>query len=185
MALIKCEDCGKEISDKASACIHCGCPIENTMDVIEEDNESGNEENMLDEEYEEDEEYESDEEYEEEYEKNCASWYDLSDDRQNELKEEFYSKTGKKVESVFLLSLCWMFTGSCLGGISCAWVNDGIFYESFGRFMSGFEILFYILLCGFILAIINAIIINASNKKTNEAFSSWLKHSKGIYKSKE
>ena len=27
MALIKCEDCRKEISDKASACIHCGCPI--------------------------------------------------------------------------------------------------------------------------------------------------------------
>ena len=27
MALIKCEDCGKEISDKAKACIHCGCPI--------------------------------------------------------------------------------------------------------------------------------------------------------------
>lgn len=28
MALIKCEDCGREVSDKASACIHCGCPIE-------------------------------------------------------------------------------------------------------------------------------------------------------------
>ena len=27
MALIKCPECGKEISDKASACIHCGCPI--------------------------------------------------------------------------------------------------------------------------------------------------------------
>lgn len=27
MALIKCAECGKEISDKASACIHCGCPI--------------------------------------------------------------------------------------------------------------------------------------------------------------
>ena len=26
MALIKCPECGKEISDKASACIHCGCP---------------------------------------------------------------------------------------------------------------------------------------------------------------
>ncbi len=25
--LIKCSECGKEISDKASACIHCGCPI--------------------------------------------------------------------------------------------------------------------------------------------------------------
>ena len=27
MALIKCEECGKEISNKAKACIHCGCPI--------------------------------------------------------------------------------------------------------------------------------------------------------------
>lgn len=28
MALIKCNECGKEISDKATECIHCGCPIE-------------------------------------------------------------------------------------------------------------------------------------------------------------
>ena len=28
MALIKCSECGKEFSDKANACIHCGCPIE-------------------------------------------------------------------------------------------------------------------------------------------------------------
>ena len=27
MALIKCPECGKEISDKAKACIHCGFPI--------------------------------------------------------------------------------------------------------------------------------------------------------------
>lgn len=27
MALIKCTECGKEISDKAAACPHCGCPI--------------------------------------------------------------------------------------------------------------------------------------------------------------
>jgi hypothetical protein len=27
MALIICEDCGKEISNKAQYCIHCGCPI--------------------------------------------------------------------------------------------------------------------------------------------------------------
>ena len=27
MALINCPDCNKEISDKAVACIHCGCPI--------------------------------------------------------------------------------------------------------------------------------------------------------------
>lgn len=32
MALIKCPECGGQISDKAPACIHCGCPI------ISEDN---------------------------------------------------------------------------------------------------------------------------------------------------
>ena len=28
MALIKCPECGKEISDKAGKCPHCGYPIE-------------------------------------------------------------------------------------------------------------------------------------------------------------
>lgn len=28
MALIKCPECGKKISDKATACIHCGCPLD-------------------------------------------------------------------------------------------------------------------------------------------------------------
>lgn len=28
MALIKCPDCGKEVSDRAKACIHCGCPLD-------------------------------------------------------------------------------------------------------------------------------------------------------------
>ena len=27
MALIKCPDCGREISDRAASCMHCGCPI--------------------------------------------------------------------------------------------------------------------------------------------------------------
>ena len=27
MALIKCPECGKEISDKAHTCISCGCPL--------------------------------------------------------------------------------------------------------------------------------------------------------------
>lgn len=29
MALIKCPECGKEVSDKAAACIYCGCPFSN------------------------------------------------------------------------------------------------------------------------------------------------------------
>ena len=32
MALIKCSECGKEISDKASACMNCGCPINSNKD---------------------------------------------------------------------------------------------------------------------------------------------------------
>lgn len=27
MELIRCSECGKEISDKATNCVHCGCPI--------------------------------------------------------------------------------------------------------------------------------------------------------------
>ena len=33
MALIKCLECGKEISDKAAACPHCGCPVSAMVDV--------------------------------------------------------------------------------------------------------------------------------------------------------
>lgn len=29
MALIKCPECGKEISDKAKKCVHCGMSFEN------------------------------------------------------------------------------------------------------------------------------------------------------------
>ena len=31
MALIKCEECGQMVSDKASACPHCGCPVKVQM----------------------------------------------------------------------------------------------------------------------------------------------------------
>ena len=31
MALIKCPECGKEVSDKAPACIHCGYPLNNNI----------------------------------------------------------------------------------------------------------------------------------------------------------
>ena len=33
MALIKCPECGKEVSDKAKVCIHCGYPL--TVENIE------------------------------------------------------------------------------------------------------------------------------------------------------
>lgn len=31
MALIKCPECGKEVSDKAPACIHCGYPLQESQ----------------------------------------------------------------------------------------------------------------------------------------------------------
>ncbi len=34
MALIKCPECGKEISDKAPACIHCGYPLQEQPPMI-------------------------------------------------------------------------------------------------------------------------------------------------------
>ena len=36
MALIKCKECGREISDKATACIHCGCPVNSSQVPSEE-----------------------------------------------------------------------------------------------------------------------------------------------------
>ena len=30
MAMIKCPECGKDVSDRASSCPNCGCPIEST-----------------------------------------------------------------------------------------------------------------------------------------------------------
>lgn len=28
MAMIKCDECGKDVSDKAKTCPNCGCPID-------------------------------------------------------------------------------------------------------------------------------------------------------------
>lgn len=39
MALIKCPECGKEISDQAASCPNCGCPIKNKISEYE-DNQS-------------------------------------------------------------------------------------------------------------------------------------------------
>lgn len=35
MALIKCPDCGKEISDRARTCPFCGCPIGELLESVE------------------------------------------------------------------------------------------------------------------------------------------------------
>lgn len=34
MALIKCPECGKEISDKAKSCPGCGCPISSSTKIV-------------------------------------------------------------------------------------------------------------------------------------------------------
>jgi hypothetical protein len=31
MAIIKCNECGKDVSDKAKNCPNCGCPIDTKM----------------------------------------------------------------------------------------------------------------------------------------------------------
>ena len=42
MTMIRCEDCGKEISDKSTECVYCGCPTkysnkpENVIDKQDE-----------------------------------------------------------------------------------------------------------------------------------------------------
>lgn len=34
--LIKCPECGKEVSSRAPACIHCGCPLNEAAAPVEE-----------------------------------------------------------------------------------------------------------------------------------------------------
>ena len=34
MALIKCPECGKDVSDKAKSCPNCGCPIESSSGKV-------------------------------------------------------------------------------------------------------------------------------------------------------
>lgn len=34
MALIKCPECGKEVSDKAKVCIQCGCKLHKEQSVL-------------------------------------------------------------------------------------------------------------------------------------------------------
>lgn len=36
MALINCPECGKEISDKARWCVHCGYPMEPERDAMDD-----------------------------------------------------------------------------------------------------------------------------------------------------
>ena len=40
MALIKCSECGKEISDKAAGCPNCGCPMPEILAAIERERRS-------------------------------------------------------------------------------------------------------------------------------------------------
>ena len=34
MALIKCPDCGRDVSERATACIHCGAPLNTKSELI-------------------------------------------------------------------------------------------------------------------------------------------------------
>lgn len=44
MALINCPECGKEISDKAKMCIHCGFPLDDLQTAICDNEDFANEE---------------------------------------------------------------------------------------------------------------------------------------------
>lgn len=37
MALIKCLECHKEVSDKAPTCPHCGCPLSKNLEVVQDE----------------------------------------------------------------------------------------------------------------------------------------------------
>lgn len=37
MALINCPECSKEVSDKADACVHCGCPLKKEIGLTFEE----------------------------------------------------------------------------------------------------------------------------------------------------
>ena len=80
MSLIKCSECGKEISDNAAACIHCGNPIKN--DFVESKNIMNN--------------------------SRYKSFYDLSEEERIDLEDEFVRRIGKSSEVtvyVFVLVL--------------------------------------------------------------------------------
>ncbi|TOB85981.1 hypothetical protein CGJ96_24310, partial [Vibrio parahaemolyticus] len=47
MALITCTECGKEYSDKSSACINCGCPTEVNISPPQLESEQTEEESNL------------------------------------------------------------------------------------------------------------------------------------------
>lgn len=42
MALIKCVECGNQISDKSSSCPNCGCPTSESLKQIEKENHKEN-----------------------------------------------------------------------------------------------------------------------------------------------
>ena len=41
MAIVKCTECGNEISDKATSCPHCGCPMEAIMKATKDEKKVG------------------------------------------------------------------------------------------------------------------------------------------------
>lgn len=51
MALIKCEECGKDISDRATSCPHCGCPQTSEQVHVEKEVKTNNEFKKFDFEY--------------------------------------------------------------------------------------------------------------------------------------
>lgn len=47
MAIIKCSECGKEVSDKAPQCPHCGCPVGTTNSTTQQSEKDSNPSNTV------------------------------------------------------------------------------------------------------------------------------------------
>ena len=143
MALIKCDECGKEISSKAKTCIHCGNPIEKS-------NKTNN--NL-------------------EY----KSFYDLSMNEREKLKEQFKArieKSGERKICTVLLVVSIIYV-LIYGAGFFSTIDEMPILENWFFW----EFLFWILGC-----VISCIQLDKDTKNIEQQFVTWLDSSKHIKK---
>lgn len=83
MALIKCKECNKDISDKATICVHCGCPIEKELICIECGNKIDKSDNIC---------------------KNCGC--PINDEKNNQTTNKKESKIFARIWLILCIILC-------------------------------------------------------------------------------
>lgn len=135
MALIKCNECGNEISDKSEYCIHCGNPLNNRNTEIK-------------------------------------SWYDLSNEEQIKLQNEFNSKTLKKYD---IWSWITVFVVIIITSVIVSFIASGLFDMEING-----EVFFIIILCTTMM--IGICVSVYDNINQNKQFKKWLLTSKRINK---